>query len=186
MSENSTVRPFDWVELIYVRNAELTRFPLLVTDVFDNDVIHGVAFTGLPGAVGWGRCAQEFNHLPRGDDNRCWSPRADTGSSPEVGAILAAVQDALPEWLPPQLSFTEDGVRTIVENVLAEKTSAPYTVTDLHRAAIRRLDRDDPSQWTATGEPRVEAIEELVGGDLTAAQRDEAWAAEQAAATPQA
>ena len=41
--------------------------------------------------------------------------------------------------------------------------------------AIGRLDRDDRSLWTRRGPPRVDAIEALLGRQITAAERNAAW-----------
>ena len=48
-------------------------------------------------------------------------------------------------------------------------------------AAIGELDPDDAGSWTKSGKPELKALEALLGADLTAAERDEAWAAFQAA-----
>ena len=41
--------------------------------------------------------------------------------------------------------------------------------------AIRQLDLSDPKLWTKGGAPRVEAIESVLGRDITSAERDAAW-----------
>lgn len=42
--------------------------------------------------------------------------------------------------------------------------------------AIAILDPDDPDQFTNAGLPQVDALEEVMGEDITAAERDAAWA----------
>lgn len=50
------------------------------------------------------------------------------------------------------------------------------------KAAIAGLDRDDPSGlehpewWTATGKPKTEAVETVLGWQISAAERDAVWA----------
>ena len=41
--------------------------------------------------------------------------------------------------------------------------------------AIELLDEDDESNWLGDGKPRVEALETLVGRDISATERDIAW-----------
>ena len=43
-------------------------------------------------------------------------------------------------------------------------------------AAINRLDPVDKSAWTAGGKPQVAALEKIIGRDISAADRDTAWA----------
>ena len=42
--------------------------------------------------------------------------------------------------------------------------------------AISEIDQEDESLWTSENKPTVEAISEIVGSYITAAQRDEAFA----------
>lgn len=42
--------------------------------------------------------------------------------------------------------------------------------------AITALDADDEAAWTKDNVPKVPAIESVLGGSITAAKRDEAWA----------
>lgn len=44
-------------------------------------------------------------------------------------------------------------------------------------AAIGLLDANDPSLWTRTGKPRVEAIERVLDQPIIESQRDAAWRA---------
>lgn len=41
--------------------------------------------------------------------------------------------------------------------------------------AIRSLDRDNPELWTGSGKPRTDAIEAVIGRDISAGERDAAW-----------
>lgn len=44
------------------------------------------------------------------------------------------------------------------------------------RAAIEQLEDDAPEEaFTAAGVPKVDAIEEIVGYDITAQERDDVW-----------
>ena len=50
-----------------------TWLPFLVTHVHDGDLVSGVCFTGMPGAVGWNnRAAQAFNSVSKGSGNSQW------------------------------------------------------------------------------------------------------------------
>ena len=46
-------------------------------------------------------------------------------------------------------------------------------------AAIEELDPEDTSLWTAGGAPTVDALERVLGRDVSGAERDRAWAAVQ-------
>lgn len=52
------------------------------------------------------------------------------------------------------------------------------------RGAIAQLDTDNEEHWNADGSPAVEAIEHVLGYDITAEERDEAVAANQAEVAP--
>ena len=41
--------------------------------------------------------------------------------------------------------------------------------------AIAQLDSEDSSLWTSQGKPQVDALENVLGRDVTAKERDEAW-----------
>ncbi len=41
--------------------------------------------------------------------------------------------------------------------------------------AIGQLDRENKEHFTAAGLPQTKALEEVVGEDVSAAERDEAW-----------
>ena len=51
------------------------------------------------------------------------------------------------------------------------------------RAAIEALDPANPECWTKGGKPDVRALEKVLGFDITAPERDAAWAAVEAART---
>lgn len=64
---------------------------------------------------------------------------------------------------------------------LKERTDAPDEATPAQHEeiieAIKALDSEDDSNWTKQGRPVVEKIEANLGGrNITAGQRDEAWA----------
>jgi hypothetical protein len=42
-------------------------------------------------------------------------------------------------------------------------------------AAIAKLDPNDPKQFTASGKPQVDALEHVLGRQVSAAERDAAW-----------
>jgi hypothetical protein len=66
-------------------------------------------------------------------------------------------------YLEGHIAATKDGVRA-GDPLIAIKN------------AINQLDRNDVSKWTDQGVPRVDAIEELLGEEITKSQRDAAWA----------
>lgn len=71
----------------------------------------------------------------------------------------------------------------------APPTPNPAPATDLEKVekaveAIGRLDPLNPEHFTNQGIPRVDAIGKLLGYDITAEQRDAAWAAVQAQKQP--
>ena len=47
--------------------------PMIVTHLYDGNVVSGVAFSGEPGALGWmNRGAQTFDHVEKGNEGRMW------------------------------------------------------------------------------------------------------------------
>lgn len=61
------------VEFAQSVNGDRVYFPFIVSHVHDDGTVSGVAFTGMPGAVGWGnRGAQPFDHVSQGKNNREW------------------------------------------------------------------------------------------------------------------
>jgi hypothetical protein len=55
-----------------------------------------------------------------------------------------------------------------------EPDNDPPTIEDIVDAIVS-LDFDNTELFTASKKPKVEVIEELLGKDITAGQRDEAW-----------
>ena len=126
--------------------------PFLVTHDHGNGVLSGVGFTGIPARVGWPRRGTEaFNSVVPGGSNRQW--RELPGEA--FGNVVSVESE-------------EDG-----------KPEVP--LLDRLVEAIGDLDPDDKELWTAAGVPKVEAIEEVLGQDITGPQRDEAWKAYQEA-----
>lgn len=41
--------------------------------------------------------------------------------------------------------------------------------------AIEKLDPDNSEQWTNSGKPQVREVEAILGFDISAAERDQAW-----------
>jgi hypothetical protein len=76
--------------------------------------------------------------------------------------------------------FVKRGLAEFVDNKTAvEKPSPdddPATVEEIIEA-IELLDDDNDENWIADGRADVKALEGLLGKKVTAAQRDEAWAA---------
>ena len=84
-----------------------------------------------------------------------------------------------PEEMPERLKrklFNRDylRVRRIPDSVSAPRR-AP-TLDERIEAAIGALDPEESSLWSRTGVPRVDAIERVLGEDISAAQRNAAWA----------
>ena len=95
---------------------------------------------------------------------------------------------------PSELHLGPDAIYLPGEPVeLTKETAAPLLADgvviagaakpqgdELHAAiqdAIGRLDPADSTKWTKGGKPDVKALEKLLGFDITAAERDSAWAA---------
>ena len=68
----------------------------------------------------------------------------------------------LEEWTPAK----REPARVKVEISREEKVAA----------AVKSMDRNNKALWTKGGKPRVEAIEKIVGFDITMAERDAAHA----------
>ena len=88
----------DFVEIGQGRNGTIEYVPFLVTHVYDNDVVSGVAFSGEPGPLGWNnRGAQPFNSIGKGDGNAQWHfPGKNVTPDPEL-----PVDDPPPADDPP-------------------------------------------------------------------------------------
>lgn len=61
-------------------------------------------------------------------------------------------------------------------NAAPAPPSTPLTVAEITEA-IGKLDKDKAELWTADGAPQVKALAEVLGREVTAAQRNEAWMA---------
>jgi len=55
-----------------------------------------------------------------------------------------------------------------------KKAASNDSRTNEIKAAIDKLDKDDPDAFTASGKPQVVAIEAILGFDITAEERDSA------------
>jgi hypothetical protein len=80
-------------------------------------------------------------------------------------------------------TIPDDAARWALENKHAElpakknpAASGPLTMDEIVEA-IGKMDKADPSLWTAANAPQVKALAEILGRDVTADQRNEAWAA---------
>jgi hypothetical protein len=75
--------------------------------------------------------------------------------------------------------LVEGGFATYVDQPQAEKSTAPATPLTMAEIveAIGKMDKADSSLWTAGNSPQVKALAEILGRDVTADQRNEAWAA---------
>jgi len=60
-----------------------------------------------------------------------------------------------------------------------EADATPEVPVDRIIAAIGRLDPQDAAHFTKAGKPEVKALSDLLGVEITAKQRDDAWAAVQ-------
>ena len=60
-------------QMASLRQPKQVWLPFLVTHVHDENQVSGVAFSGMPGALGWmNRAAQAFDHVEQGDGIREW------------------------------------------------------------------------------------------------------------------
>ncbi|MCK4959717.1 MAG: hypothetical protein KAT00_09950 [Planctomycetes bacterium] len=75
-------------------------------------------------------------------------------------------------------------VKDAEETAAAAKKTAggdePPTEAEIIEA-IGKLDKDNPEHWTSGGKPQVVTLEGLLGKQISAADRDAAWSAVQAA-----
>ena len=61
------------VEISQMANSVMKWLPFMVTDVHEDETVSGVAFSGMPGPLGWNnRGAQPFHGVEKGSDNRQW------------------------------------------------------------------------------------------------------------------
>ena len=95
---------------------------------------------------------------------------------PTVEAALDTAFEALHQATPDQV---REFVRSIADSPdLAAACGGLATPEDAIAAACQALRRGrDKASWTASGVPTVEAVESLIGLDVSAAERDAAWTA---------
>lgn len=80
-----------------------------------------------------------------------------------------------------QVVDVDDAIaRKLISSGAGEKTEEDADITSYTKAqiitAIDGLDIEDEALWTKDGIPKIPGIEDALGGSITAAQRDEAWA----------
>ena len=98
MARHKKVEIGQTVQLRHTFGGRDERLPFVVTHVYDDDTVSGVAFSGEPGALGWGnRPTQGFPMVKQGDAHREW--RSANGRRKEA--------EALPEPLPESESSPE-------------------------------------------------------------------------------
>ena len=78
----------------------------------------------------------------------------------------------------------------VIEHLTASGTITPHAVPDVAAipmerqaaivAGIGNLDPEDAVLWSRNGAPRVDALEAVLGYDITADERNHAWEAYQA------
>ena len=93
--------------------------------------------------------------------------------TPFHGTLTAAKKEA------KRLSEESNGVMRAIPIETppeAKEEEAPPDRIEYLAAAISKLDPDNPEQYTAMGVPRTGAIEATIGDDVTAEERDEAFA----------
>ena len=76
---------------------------------------------------------------------------------------------------PEEHGLAPDGLEALLEDSTGSPKAQPLDRMGEIVKAISELDPDDPDQWTAKGKPRVEDLEDLLGYDITEAERNEAW-----------
>ena len=86
----------------FFREPAKVWLPMIVTHLYDGNVVSGVAFSGEPGALGWmNRGAQTFDHVEKGNEGRMWRfPGVDVDEN-ESGMVMDAGFDPLPVDDPP-------------------------------------------------------------------------------------
>ena len=88
-----------------------------------------------------------------------WADMEEDAAPPAAPEPEPEERDEPEEEEPAQAD--EDTVDTRRENILA---------------AMRSLDRDDPSLWTRSGKPKATAVQEAVGFQVSAGEREALWA----------
>ena len=108
----------------------------------------------------------------------CCQPDAPTAPRvppPPVGAPSQALSDSSRQAVPPPVQaparVTEQQPARSDDPALADDTMDITGIMD----AIRSLEPGNPTHWTKAGKPRVKALEERLGYDISAADRDAAW-----------
>ena len=101
----SLPRPGQLVDFCQKIGATETWVPFVVTHVHPKEkTISGVALSGLPGRVSWGRAAQNFSHVKRGDDHRHWRPIAKAAGP----NMMKRVQDEVARAIEANLGAVID------------------------------------------------------------------------------
>ena len=111
----------------------------------------------------------EHNTQTPGEEGDDKPPQED----PAAGSGEAAGPLATAEGVDPSTRPERDGGEP------PAAAATPATSHDVIVKAIGRLDRHDKASWGRDGKPKVAAIEKIAGIDVTAAERDSAWAAVQ-------
>jgi len=80
-----------------------------------------------------------------------------------------------------QVVDVDDAIaKLLINSGAGKKTEEDADITAYTKAqiitAIDGLDIEDEALWAKDGKPKVPGIEDALGGNITAAQRDEAWA----------
>lgn len=97
----------------------------------------------------------------------------DLGDPPMVGRALAKHRQLVSsDASPVRRDVTREAIRAATVTPAPEEV--PVRVARI-RQAIRRLDSDNPQHFTGDGRPQVEAIEAVLGWDISAAERDHAF-----------
>ena len=89
------------------------------------------------------------------------------------GVIEPAPGKAKPPKKDPAPEPKKDAEPEPEKDPAPETPAQPTTVAE----AIDRLDPENADHWTKTGTPQVPALTALLGRRVTAAERDQAWAA---------
>ena len=71
-SDKRTLRVGGWLEFAQSMNGNMEWLPFVVTQVHDEGLVSGVAFSGFPHRIGWNRGAMEYDLVAEGSANRTW------------------------------------------------------------------------------------------------------------------
>ena len=117
--------------------------------------------------------ATTYRWARRNDGDKSFFFRRATILSIGVFVRGDAVPDTVDETEIRRLWRTQRIVlRDMMNPPASRKPSGGISIVE----AIGWLDTEDPSQWTSMGVPRVDVLEGLIGRDIAAKDRDEAWA----------